>query len=185
MVFFCLANLSKSAVEIDPFDHGTMNVSEIVLDEEDSYQRVNVPDTEKFTPTISPGEALLLEFTYRPPDPCVRPKCTLKVAGQQFCRELRLHKAIEMEISNNVVVTAVELVRVVMCSKDAQFPPEICRRLPDADFALFVEDKANAVILDLLDKYPCYYSPYRVQALKQDLKQDLCGQKEGGKCQVS
>jgi hypothetical protein len=170
---FCIANLSKSDLTIDSFDNGTMGVAEIGFGLSGNIfgtKRIDIPDLGAFAPAISPGEVLLLEFTYIPvPGPCVRPKCRLNVAGQQFYRQLELHNTIEMQIFGDVVVTEVELVQVVFGKEMNRFSPEILKRLSRADDALFVEDKANVEILDLVGIYPFYYSPWRVQKLRQDL----------------
>ncbi|MDR1092242.1 MAG: hypothetical protein LBL79_14320 [Prevotella sp.] len=154
-----------------------------------AIRRVDVPKDREFNPTIPPGESLLLEFSYIPvPGLCIRPSCVLNVAGQKLCHQLELHNDVELQFSGNAVVTAVVVsVPLTTSHNHGLFPPEIENQLPSAHYALFIEDKAMAMVLDVVACYPFYYSQWNVQCLKRNLeaKGSSHSRSRFAKCQVS
>jgi hypothetical protein len=160
----------------------TMGVSQVVFGLTGSIfglKGIDIPNTGEFEPTVLPDEALLLNFTSRPvPGSCIRPKCRLDVNGQKSRCQLELHDDVEMQISGDFVATAVSLAPLPNYD---QLPPDIRELLSYANRALSIEDKPNAVVLDLLSRHPFDYNSWRVQELKQDF---LAEPLQVSKCQV-
>lgn len=172
---FCIANLSKNSLVISSLDDDTRGAAEIVWGGAIGPHEVEISAPAEFKSIIPTGAAIVLCFK------SLRPKCTLIVARQRFENyHLELSDDVEQQISGNIVVTAVALAPL---PKYDQLPTEIFTRLRCAGCGVFIEDKPNAMILELLSKQPFYYSPWRVH----DLKQNLLAESTSwlSKCQVA
>jgi hypothetical protein len=159
----CFANLSEKNVVLDLFRTGEMEVSEVIVDSPFFTKTVEIPTPSGFTRDIPPGEAVLLQICD------YWPKYSLSVGEDTVTSPIESHHNIRVQVSGNIIVTTVHLVRVVANRVADQFPPAVSKLLPHADKAIFVEDKGKAMVLNMCGEYPCYYSLLLIQKLQRQL----------------